>query len=1509
MADREFKVGIILDASGVIKGVEDADGAIVKFTKSLEDSKTALVETADDSTNLGDAQVEMAGKTEISHAAITALNQALEIGKKAYEAISGAISSTTEVYSIQEIAEQGVANALKLTNSFTETGLQGWKDWASELQNVTTTGDEATLELIKMSKALGLTDEQTKTLITASVDLSAVTGKGVKSSFKLLQGTYSGVATSLEKLGLNVKSLTVDQIKSGAGVDLVAEKFKGLAEAQTKTFTGASIQAANAFGDVLEEIGKLFVEVLDLTGRGHAMTQFWVEVGKAVGQVREAVLVAKDVMIGFIELPWSKLTTAASLMGGLAIAIVAVQIATGTANANMIAFILNIVRSGAAALTTGAQYALLAVKAGLIAAGVATVVIAVDLLVRNLDNLSGLADVVWNVFKKAFANMAGVVTSMIGEMGTALADFAKGAGLSGLGEALGSAAQSASNTAIEQFDIASGLQVKIDNLSKNIDTGFAGDIAKKLDDAFNSIKVPDIAAKAAGGGGGGGGGGGSFPVVGPAAAGGGAAVKEKEKEKAIVEKISEAQKNLNDLLKNQTGIQTTINEFGKSNAELLNLRLASRLQEIDAIGAAAGAQGSLAVAEAKSNEIELAKLKFAEMQKAVIDDLKDDVQSLNMNALNGVELAQEKLRIDLEALNLKEDELAKANMLTAEAEKLLDAKRKAIEAGSATDIKKIESDKAAAGDKPGSAAPSVSFINEAQLATIQDTFGATTTATVGAIGGAAAAFAGPVAAAGAIIGMASGIIDAVLNIPAKLAEVFNKLTDFGPNLANAIKDLLKSIVGMVSSLIPNLLQGLFDIIMSVLDMFATSLPDAFVSLANKIPEMLQKFIDAAPEMAQKLIQGLFKMNPTTLVTKFMVSIIKSLPKLITSLVDSIPLIINEFITGFMEGIDEMVTMFVDLFINGGVEKIIKAVIVALAEGVKKIFKGIFGGFKLPKLPPLEVPPALTELPAKLGNAVKNIATGIKAGGSDVFSVLDVSKVKSAKAIDKTIGDATRQATKTFENGFARIGKKLSSLWDKLREVWLWVWGLLSGLWEGIKMIFKIIVDALQILWDGIKAIWDVVVQALQLLWDGIEAIWDVVVQALQLLWDGLQAIWDVVILAVQALWDGLKVIWDAVVLALQGLWDSLKEIFAKVWEKFTEVIASLGEVFGKLWTFITEGAQKILDVIMKIPGLWIQGATAILNVITQIPGKIGEGVTNLTNAISSIPGKFAEGANTVLSKFGEIGEKVFTQLRDAFNKLNPANLLGKMFDVGPSQGKVEGLLGIDIPVIPFARGGIVPGTSPFSGDNKKNDTVAALLSPGEAVIPNSVMSDPNIARLVSSIMDGQVKFAYGGLKPPSIKISAPKISAPKLPSVNDIKKMNPADLIKSVTDNLEALKNMAFGDVWSLFKDEVFKQAQNSVMSLIKQGAGSFDNGGVVPGDGIGMLHQNEIVLPTNIIDKLMGIQKPSAAPVTNLTLNATIAIAGDGRATGKKVIDEMFVELRKRSANQKIMFQSGLIA
>ena len=77
------------------------------------------------------------------------------------------------------------------------------------------------------------------------------------------------------------------------------------------------------------------------------------------------------------------------------------------------------------------------------------------------------------------------------------------------------------------------------------------------------------------------------------------------------------------------------------------------------------------------------------------------------------------------------------------------------------------------------------------------------------------------------------------------------------------------------------------------------------------------------------------------------------------------------------------------------------------------------------------------------------------------------------------------------------------------------------------------------------------------------------------------------------------------------------------------------------------------------------------------------------------------------------------------------------------------------------------------------------------------------------------------------------------------------------------------------------------------------------------MLHQNEAVLPADLVQRITGNVDKSQKQVQNVTLNATVNINGGNganKASGKKIIDEMFVEIRKRSANQKIMFSSGLI-
>ena len=52
----------------------------------------------------------------------------------------------------------------------------------------------------------------------------------------------------------------------------------------------------------------------------------------------------------------------------------------------------------------------------------------------------------------------------------------------------------------------------------------------------------------------------------------------------------------------------------------------------------------------------------------------------------------------------------------------------------------------------------------------------------------------------------------------------------------------------------------------------------------------------------------------------------------------------------------------------------------------------------------------------------------------------------------------------------------------------------------------------------------------------------------------------------------------------------------------------------------------------------------------------------------------------------------------------------------------------DIAKMFMTGGGQVPGSAQVSGDSPKNDTVPAMLSPGEVVVPRSVASDPDAAR-------------------------------------------------------------------------------------------------------------------------------------------------------------------------------------
>ena len=180
--------------------------------------------------------------------------------------VTATLKKATEAHSVQLKAEIALGNALRLNAQQGEATLNMWKDYASGLQEITLFGDEATLQQIAMLKTMGLSDEQTKKLIVTAMDYATAFGKDMPSAVRELTMTLSGQLGTIKRTIPSIGEFTKEQLKSGEVIDAVAKLMKGQAQALANTPWGETQQLANSYGDELERIGKVSLELASETG-------------------------------------------------------------------------------------------------------------------------------------------------------------------------------------------------------------------------------------------------------------------------------------------------------------------------------------------------------------------------------------------------------------------------------------------------------------------------------------------------------------------------------------------------------------------------------------------------------------------------------------------------------------------------------------------------------------------------------------------------------------------------------------------------------------------------------------------------------------------------------------------------------------------------------------------------------------------------------------------------------------------------------------------------------------------------------------------------------------------------------------------------------------------------------------------------------------------------------------------------------------------------------------------
>lgn len=191
------------------------------------------------------------------------LNGAFGVLMKSFTVVTGTIKKVVGVMNdlsdaanTQIKAETQLETAAKNNPYMDDYAVKKLKNYASELQKISTYGDEQLIPMMAQLTASGRTMSETQDIMNAAVNLAASGTMSLESAVKNLNKTYAGMTGELGESIPAVKNLTTSQLKNGDAVKVIAQQYAGMATNVAKT-TGANEQLKNALGDMKENAGEL----------------------------------------------------------------------------------------------------------------------------------------------------------------------------------------------------------------------------------------------------------------------------------------------------------------------------------------------------------------------------------------------------------------------------------------------------------------------------------------------------------------------------------------------------------------------------------------------------------------------------------------------------------------------------------------------------------------------------------------------------------------------------------------------------------------------------------------------------------------------------------------------------------------------------------------------------------------------------------------------------------------------------------------------------------------------------------------------------------------------------------------------------------------------------------------------------------------------------------------------------------------------------------------------------
>lgn len=194
-----------------------------------------------------------------------AVTKAASLGVNAVKKVNEAIKENTELAQKQQKAEVQLQAAAKNNPYLTDASVIQLKNYASQLQSISTIGDEELLPMMSELAAAGRTQTEIQDIMQAALDLSASGMMSMDAAVSALNGTLQGNVGTLGKQIKGIKELTAEELKSGEAIKIIKDQFDGMSKSITEQ-TGGWQKYKNSLGDFKEALGSGWANIQNSVG-------------------------------------------------------------------------------------------------------------------------------------------------------------------------------------------------------------------------------------------------------------------------------------------------------------------------------------------------------------------------------------------------------------------------------------------------------------------------------------------------------------------------------------------------------------------------------------------------------------------------------------------------------------------------------------------------------------------------------------------------------------------------------------------------------------------------------------------------------------------------------------------------------------------------------------------------------------------------------------------------------------------------------------------------------------------------------------------------------------------------------------------------------------------------------------------------------------------------------------------------------------------------------------------